>query len=210
LPEADPVHKVTIIPRGRALGVTMQLPKEDRYSHDRDYLLSMIAVLMGGRIAEEVFMEQMTTGAANDFERATEIARNMVTRWGMSDALGTRVYGDNQNEVFLGRDMVTHRNLSDATAQMVDSEIRRIIDDEYARARRIIEENRDKVEKMAKALLEWETLESEQIQDIMSGKEPRPPADLGGSEPRGRDQDSEPEEREPSVEPRLDRPAGEH
>jgi cell division protease FtsH len=210
LPNTDPVHKVTIIPRGRALGVTMQLPKEDRYSHDRDYLLSMIAVLMGGRIAEEVFMEQMTTGAANDFERATEIARNMVTRWGMSDALGTRVYGDNQNEVFLGRDMVTHRNLSDATAQMVDSEIRRIIDDEYARARRIIEENRDKVEKMAKALLEWETLESEQIQDIMSGKEPRPPADLGGSEPRGRDQDSEPEEREPSVEPRLDRPAGEH
>jgi len=210
LPNTDPVHKVTIIPRGRALGVTMQLPEEDRYSHDREYLLSMIAVLMGGRIAEEVFMQQMTTGAANDFERATEIARNMVTRWGMSDALGTRVYGDNNNEVFLGRDMMTHRNLSDATAQMVDSEIRRIIDDQYDRARKIIEDNSEKVEKMANALLEWETLESDQIEDIMSGKDPRPPADVGGSEPGGRDSGAKPEPREPSVEPRLDRPAGEH
>jgi cell division protease FtsH len=121
LPNTDPVHKVTIIPRGRALGVTMQLPEEDRYSQDRDSLLSMIAVLMGGRIAEEIFMHQMTTGAANDFERATEIARKMATRWGMSDSLGTRVYGEADHEVFLGRDMITHKNLSDSTAEMVDT-----------------------------------------------------------------------------------------
>jgi cell division protease FtsH len=211
LKNTDPVHKVTIIPRGRALGVTMQLPEEDRYSQDRDYLLSMISVLMGGRIAEEVFMNQMTTGAANDFERATELARNMVARWGMSDALGTRVYGENQSEVFLGRDVTTHRNLSDSTAQAVDSEIRRIIDEQYAQARKIIEENRDKVEMMAKALLEWETLDSEQIEDIMAGKPPSPPDGLDGSSstrkkggrPKGDKQKSR-------VKPRLDTPAGEH
>ena len=178
LPNTDPVHKVTIIPRGRALGVTMQLPTEDRYSHDRESLLSNVAVLMGGRIAEEVFMGQMTTGAANDFERATEIARNMVMRWGMSDVMGPRVYGDNQNEVFLGREMGTHKNLSNSTAELVDKEMRRIIDEQYARARKIIEDNRDKVEMMTKALLEWETLNSDQINDIMSGNRPRPPEDL--------------------------------
>jgi cell division protease FtsH len=175
LPNTDPVHKVTVIPRGRALGVTMQLPTEDRYSHDRESLLSTICVLMGGRIAEEVFMNQMTTGASNDFERATEIARNMVMRWGMTDALGPRVYGDNQSEVFLGRDMTTHRNLADSTAEQVDREIRRIIDEQYSRARNIIEENREKIEKMAAALLEWETLDSQQIDDIMAGRNPRPP-----------------------------------
>jgi cell division protease FtsH len=153
----------------------MQLPTEDRYSHDRDSLLSTIAVLMGGRIAEEVFMSQMTTGAANDFERATDLARNMVMRWGMSDVMGPRVYGDNQSEVFLGRDMVTHKNLSDSTAEMVDKEIRRIIDEQYARARKLIEDNRDKVEIMTQALLDWETINADQINDIMAGKRPRPP-----------------------------------
>jgi len=180
LPNTDPVHKVTIIPRGRALGVTMQLPMEDRYSHDRDSLLSTISVLMGGRIAEEVFMKQMTTGAANDFERATDLARNMVMRWGMSDALGTRVYGENQSEVFLGRDVMTHKNMSNAVAEAVDKEIRRIVDEQYSRARTIIEENADKIEKMTKALIEWETLDSEQIDDIMAGRSPRPPEGLGG------------------------------
>src|SRR5205085_285968 len=161
LPKSDPVHKVTIIPRGRALGVTMQLPEQDRYAYDREYLLERIAVLMGGRIAEEVFMNQMTTGASNDFEKATEIARNMVMRWGMTDALGPRVYGENQSEVFLGRDMATHKNLSDATAELVDKEISRIIDEQYSRARAIIEESRDKVERMARALLEWETIDAQ-------------------------------------------------
>ncbi len=209
LNNTDPVHKVTIIPRGRALGVTMQLPEEDRYSHDREYLLSTVAVLMGGRIAEEVFMHQMTTGAANDFERATELARNMVARWGMSDALGTRVYGENQSEVFLGRDVTTHKNLSDAMAQLVDAEIRRIIDEQYGRARKIIEDNRDKVEIMAKALIEWETLDSDQINDIMAGQQPRPPAsgETGGGDGDAR---SSKAGRKPRVKPRMDTPAGEH
>ena len=208
IPNTDPVHKVTIIPRGRALGVTMQLPTEDRYSHDRDSLLSTISVLMGGRIAEEIFMHQMTTGAANDFERATDLARNMVMRWGMSDVLGTRVYGDNQSEIFLGRDVMTHKNMSNAVAEAVDKEIRRIIDEQYARARAIIEENRDKVEKMTKTLLEWETLDSEQINAIMAGKEPRPPADLGGSPKDDAGSPKKPSGK--AVKPRLDAPAGEH
>ncbi len=171
----DPVHKVTIIPRGRALGVTMQLPVEDRYSHNREYLLARIAVLMGGRIAEEVFMNQMTTGASNDFEQATQLAQNMVSRWGMSDELGPRVYGDNQSEVFLGREMGTQRNVSPDTAEKVENEVSRIIQQEYARAREIIEKNRDKIEVMGKALLEWETLDSSQVDEIMAGKKPTPP-----------------------------------
>src|ERR1051325_4323358 len=153
----------------------MQLPTEDRYSQDRDRLLNMIAVLFGGRVAEELFMNQMTTGASNDFERATEIARRMVTQWGMSDELGTMVYGENEGEIFLGRSIQTHKNVSEATMQKVDAEIRRIIDQQYRVARKLLEDNRDKVEAMTKALLEWETLDAEQISDIMSGKPPRPP-----------------------------------
>ncbi len=175
LPKTDPVHKVTIIPRGRALGVTMQLPTEDRYSMDRETILQNIAVLFGGRIAEEVFMGQMTTGASNDFERATEMARRMVTQWGMSDALGPMVYGENEGEVFLGRSVTTHKNVSEATMQKVDAEIRRIVDMQYSLARKLIEENRDKIELMAKTLLEWETIDSDQISDIMEGRAPRPP-----------------------------------
>jgi cell division protease FtsH len=175
LPKTDPVHKVTIIPRGRALGVTMQLPEADRYSQDRDRLLNMIAVLFGGRIAEELFMNQMTTGAANDFERATEIARRMVTQWGMSDSLGPMVYGENEGEIFLGRSITTHKNVSEATMQKVDQEIRRVIDEQYALSRGLLESNRDKVEAMAKALLEFETIDADQINDIMAGLPPRPP-----------------------------------
>ncbi|MBU1215500.1 MAG: ATP-dependent zinc metalloprotease FtsH [Gammaproteobacteria bacterium] len=175
MPKTDPVHKVTIIPRGRALGLTMQLPSEDRYSMDKIRILSTIAVLFGGRIAEEIFMDQMTTGASNDFERATDMARKMVTQWGMSDALGTMVYGENEGEVFLGRSVTTHKNISEASMQKVDAEIRRILDEQYALARKLIEENRDKIEAMTKALLEWETIDADQINDIMEGKPPRPP-----------------------------------
>ncbi len=128
-------------------------------------------------------MHQMTTGASNDFERATEIARRMVTQWGMSDVLGTMVYGENEGEVFLGRSVTTHKSVSEATMQKVDAEIRRIIDQQYGVARKILEENRDKVEAMTKALLEWETLDSDQIGDIMAGKPPRPPKPSGGSQP---------------------------
>ncbi len=175
MPKSDPVHKVTIIPRGRALGLTMQLPEEDRYAYDRVYLMSRIAVLFGGRIAEELFMNQMTTGASNDFERATQMARDMVTRYGMSDALGPMVYGENEGEVFLGRSVTTHKNMSEATMEKVDREIRRIIDEQYALARGLLDEHRDKVEAMASALLELETIDADQINDIMQGKPPRPP-----------------------------------
>ncbi len=175
LPKTDPVHKVTIIPRGRALGVTMQLPEQDRYSMDRDRLLSTIAVLFGGRIAEELFMGQMTTGASNDFERATALARSMVTQWGMSDEMGPMVYGENEGEVFLGRSITTHKNVSEVTMQKVDAEIRKIIDQQFALAKKLIVDNRDKVEAMAKALLELETIDAEQIQDIIDGRPPRPP-----------------------------------
>ena len=208
LKNTDPVHKVTIIPRGRALGVTMQLPEEDRYSHNREYLLARIAVLMGGRIAEELFMSQMTTGASNDFEQATDLAQKMVSRWGMSDALGPRIYGENQSEVFLGRDVTTHRNLSEATAQKVDAEITRIVSEQYARARKILEDNKEKVEKMAKALIEWETLNSHQIDDIMASKDPRPPEDLDDKpkkpgKPKAQAKPSR-------IKPRIDKPASEH
>ena len=177
LPKCDPVHKVTIIPRGRALGVTMSLPAQDRYSYDKDYMLNQISMLFGGRIAEEVFMNQMTTGASNDFERATSIARDMVTRYGMTDALGPMVYAENEGEVFLGRSVTKTTSMSEQTMQKVDSEVRRIIDVQYKLARDLIEEHSDKMHAMAKALLEWETIDAEQIDDIMGGKPPRPPKD---------------------------------
>lgn len=175
LPKSDPVHKVTIIPRGRALGVTMQLPEEDRYSYDREYLLTRIAILFGGRIAEEVFMNQMTTGASNDFERASQMARDMVMRYGMSDKLGVMVYAENEGEVFLGRSVTKTTHISEKTMQAVDAEIRRILDEQYNRARTLIEEHRTEMHRMAQALLDWETIDGDQIDDILAGKEPRPP-----------------------------------
>jgi len=187
LSRTDPVHKVTIIPRGRALGVTMQLPEHDRYSMDRETILQNIAVLFGGRIAEEIFMSQMTTGASNDFERATDLARSMVTRWGMSDELGPMVYGENEGEVFLGRSVTVHKNVSETTMQKVDSEIRRIVDQQYQLARKLITDNRDKVEAMATALLEWETLDADQITDIMDGRPPRPPKPAAPPQPPQKD-----------------------
>jgi cell division protease FtsH len=175
LTRTDPVHKVTIIPRGRALGVTMQLPAEDRYSMDREMILQNISVLFGGRIAEEIFMSQMTTGASNDFERATQIARDMVMRYGMSDLMGPMVYGENEGEIFLGRAITRTVNMSEETMRKVDAEIRGIIDQQYSLARKLIEDNRDKIEAMAKALLEFETIDAEQLADIMAGRTPRPP-----------------------------------
>ncbi len=173
LPKADPVHKVTIMPRGWALGLTWQLPEYDRISNYRDKMLEEISILFGGRIAEEVFMNQMSTGASNDFERATKLARDMVTRYGMSDALGTMVYANNDQDSMFGN--MSSKTVSEATQQKVDAEIRRILDQQYSVARKLIESNRDKVEAMAHALLEWETIDAEQIEDIMQGKPPRPP-----------------------------------
>ncbi len=197
LDKTDPVHKVSIIPRGRALGVTMQLPTEDRFSMEREEILQKIAVMFGGRIAEEVFMKQMTTGASNDFERATDLARQMVTQWGMSDALGPMVYGENEGEVFLGRSVTTHKTMSEKTMQQLDSEVRRIVDEQYKLARDLIEANKDKIESMTKALLEWETIGREQIQDIMEGRpprEPQPPQSMASS-----GDDSPPEEGDETV-----------
>lgn len=188
LPKTDPVHKVTIIPRGRALGVTMQLPEGDRYSMDKERLLNTIAVLFGGRIAEEVFMNQMTTGASNDFERATAIARDIVTRYGMTDTLGPVVYAENEGEVFLGRSVTKTTQVSEATMQKVDQEIRKIIDEQYGVARTLIEEHRDKMDVMAKALLEWETIDADQIDDIMHGRPPRPPKEIDGGNGNSPDQ----------------------
>ena len=175
MPKSDPVHKVTIVPRGRALGLTMQLPETDRYAYDKQYLLTRIAILFGGRIAEEVFVHQMTTGASNDFERATQLARDMVMRFGMSDKMGVMVYAENEGEVFLGRAVTKTTHISEKTMQAVDTEIRRILEEQYGVARKLIEEHRDKIKKMASALLKWETLDAEQLDDIMAGKDPREP-----------------------------------
>jgi len=175
LPKLDPVHKVTIIPRGGALGVTVSLPEKDRYSTDKILMLSRISMLFGGRIAEEVFMHQMTTGASNDFERATAIARDMVTRYGMTDALGPMVYAENEGEVFLGRSVTKTTTMSEETMRKVDAEVRRIIDEQYTIARQLIELHQDKMHAMATALLEWET---------MAGKPPRPPKDWTPSPPK--------------------------
>ncbi|QDZ29668.1 ATP-dependent zinc metalloprotease FtsH [Noviherbaspirillum sp. UKPF54] len=170
LPKADPVHKVTIMPRGYALGLTWQLPEHDRVNMYKDKMLEDIAILFGGRIAEELFMHQQSTGASNDFERATKLARAMVTRFGMSETLGTMVYTDEQDGFGMNA-----RSVSEETQQKVDDEIRRILDGQYALARQLIEANRDKVDVMAKALLEWETLDADQVNDIMAGSLPRAP-----------------------------------
>ena len=173
LPTADPVHKVSIMPRGWALGITWQLPEHDRVNLYRTKMLEEIAILFGGRAAEEVFLDSMSTGASNDFERATKMARDMVTRYGMSDSLGTMVYVDTEQNSMFGA--MSSKTVSEATQQKVDAEIRRILDEQYNRARTLLEENRDKVEAMTHALLEWETIDANQIDDIMAGKPPRPP-----------------------------------
>jgi cell division protease FtsH len=172
LPKADPVHKVTIMPRGFALGLTWQLPEHDNLSGYKDKMLEEISILFGGRIAEEIFVGQMSTGASNDFARATKLARSMVTRFGMSESMGVMVYEDSENEGFFGG---ATKTISEATQQKVDAEIRAILDTQYALSRRLLEENRDKVEMMTKALLEWETIDAEQINDIMAGHDPKPP-----------------------------------
>jgi cell division protease FtsH len=173
LPKADPVHKVTIMPRGMALGVTWQLPEFDRVNLYKDRMLEELAILFGGRAAEEVFLNSMSTGASNDFERATKMARDMVTRYGMSDSLGTMVYVDTEQQGMFGPN--TSKSVSELTQQKVDAEIRSLIDSQYAMARSILENNKDKVEAMVQALMDWETIDAEQINDIMDGRPPRAP-----------------------------------
>jgi cell division protease FtsH len=179
VPGHDPVYKVTIIPRGRALGVTMYLPEEDKYSISKETLESNISTLFGGRIAEEMTLgaNGVTTGASNDIERATEIARNMVTKWGLSERLGPQTYSEDDGEVFLGRSVTQHKQVSDVTVHTIDEEVRSIIDRNYERARSILQEHADKLEVMARALMKYETIDQAQIKDIMEGREPQPPED---------------------------------
>jgi len=202
VPSHDPVYKVSIIPRGRALGVTMFLPEEDRYSHSKEHLESQVSSLFGGRIAEElIFGEQsVTTGASNDIERATSIARNMVTRWGLSDRLGPLTYAEEEGEVFLGRSVTKHKNVSDDTAHAIDEEIRSVVDRNYDRAASILNENMDKLHAMAQALIKYETIDTEQIDAIMKGEEPGDPKDwdddskpTGGADTSGKTPDEKSE-----------------
>lgn len=185
LPGTDPVHKVTIMPRGRALGVTWQLPERDKYSMYFDQMLNEISILFGGRIAEDLFVKKISTGASNDYERATKIARDMVTRYGMSALMGPMVYAENEGEVFLGRSVTKTTSISESTQEKVDAEIRRILDEQYEVARKILETNRDKVEIMTESLMKWETIDREQVLDIMNGREPRPPKDWTPRTPSG-------------------------
>lgn len=184
VPSHDPVYKVSIIPRGRALGVTMFLPEEDRYSFSKERLESQISSLFGGRIAEEIIFgpEQVTTGASNDIQRATELARNMVTKWGLSERLGPLTYSEEEGEVFLGHSVTQHKNVSDETAHAIDAEIRAIVDRNYQRAEQLLKDNLDKLHLMAEALIKYETIDADQINDIMAGRPPRPPADWDDTE----------------------------
>jgi cell division protease FtsH len=206
VPEHDPVYKVTIIPRGRALGVTQFLPEQDRYSYSKRRLESMIASLFGGRIAEELIFgpESVTTGASSDIERATELARNMVTKWGLSDKLGPLTYSEETGEVFLGRSVTQHKQVSDVTAHAIDEEIRRLVENNYTRARQILTTSLDKLHAMASALIKFETIDEEQMRDIMAGRPPRPPSGWDDSLA------NRPPKFPPEVPAVLGSPAGQH
>jgi cell division protease FtsH len=216
VPEHDPVYKVSIIPRGRALGVTMFLPEEDRYSHSRRYIISQICSLFGGRIAEEMTLgkDGITTGASNDIKRATEIARKMVTQWGLSEKMGPLMYDEGEEEVFLGRSAGQHRQaMSNETATQIDTEVRNIVDECYATSQQLLEENLDKLHAMADALMLYETIDADQIEDIMSGRAPKAPSDWDDSSSdaaSGGDASSPDGESEPKGSSPIGGPAGEH
>ena len=216
VPSHDPVYKVTIIPRGRALGVTMFLPEEDRYSYSKERLESQISSLFGGRIAEELIFgpESVTTGASNDIQRATELARNMVTRWGLSERLGPLTYSEEEGEVFLGHSVTQHKTVSDQTQDLIDEEVRNIINRNYQRSTRILEEQEQKLHVMAGALIRYETIDTEQIKDIMDGREPRPPQDGSDPSPPGGDspvvEDEDDGEQSPSGSGSIGGPASLH
>ena len=215
VPSHDPVYKVTIIPRGRALGVTMFLPEEDRYSYSKQRLESQISSMFGGRIAEELIFgkDSVTTGASNDIQRATEIARNMVTRWGLSEKLGPLTYSEDEGEVFLGHSVTQHKNVSGATANLIDEEIRKLIDKNYERAENILKKDMDKLHKMADALMKYETIDQDQISDIMEGKNPRPPEDWSDQPPTGssgNEDKKEAKSKDSKTDGSIGGPAGEH
>ena len=217
VPSHDPVYKVSIIPRGRALGVTMFLPEEDRYSYSKERLESQISSLFGGRIAEELIFgaDQVTTGASNDIQRTTELAHNMVTQWGLSDKLGPMVFGEEEGEVFLGRSVTQHKSLSDETAHVIDEEIRNIVDRNYSRAEKILKENIDILHTMSDALIKYETIDKGQIADLMNGKTPQAPKGWDDSSPSSGSSDDKnsteaTKEDKPSADDKIGGPAGEH
>ncbi len=212
VPSHDPVYKVTIIPRGRALGVTMFLPEEDRYSLSKERLESQIASLFGGRIAEELIFgpEHVTTGASNDIQRTTEIARNMVTKWGLSEKMGPLTYSEDEGEVFLGHSVTQHKNVSDETAHIIDEEIRSIIERNYQRAEKILKDNIDKLHKMAEALIKYETIDKEQIDAIMAGREPSPPPEWDDQEPPTGKTSTDKVKKDGKEGGKIGGPAGEH
>jgi cell division protease FtsH len=188
IPGTDPIHKVTIIPRGRALGITQQLPLDDRHTYEKSYLLAQISVLMGGRAAEEIFLEHMTTGAGNDIERASELARKMVCQWGMSESVGPLSLGQKEEQIFLGKELTRHRDYSERTAIMIDEEISKIVTENYERAHRIILENQDTVNRIADALLERESLDAAQVEAIIEGKDlPKLESESGKSSSGGQE-----------------------
>ncbi len=213
LEKADPLHKVSIIPRGMAMGVTMLLPEDDRHTQDRDYVEAMIAVKMGGRLSEEIFLGQVTTGASDDIRKATDLARRMVCEWGMSETLGPLSFDSNEGEVFLGRDFASRKNYSEGTAQAIDAEIKRIITAAYDRARKLLEDNRARVAAVSEALLEREVLTSEEVQLVLDGKtlpEPAaPPAAAEEEEPKAAPEPARPApERAPLAPPLVPEPGG--
>jgi cell division protease FtsH len=194
VPNADPVHKVTIIPRGMALGVTQQLPEGDRHNYSKEYLLGQIAILMGGRIAEDIFLGSITTGASNDIERATELARAMVCEYGMSD-LGPLTFGKKEEQIFLGREISQHRDYSEDTAIKIDQEVKKLVGAQYERAKAIIEENRDVMVRLSETLLERETLDGVQIRRIVAG------LSLDDDQPTTKDDEGRPQLKEPTTNP---------
>ncbi len=208
VPEHDPVHKVTIIPRGRALGVTMFLPEDDRYSNTKQRLESQICTLYGGRIAEELIFgkDKVTTGASNDIERATEIAKNMVTKWGLSEKMGPMSYSEEDGEVFLGHSVTQHKTMSDDTAKDIDTEVRSLVNKSYATATKMIKDNMDKLHVMSEALLTYETIDKDQIDDIMAGVKPRPPKGWDDKD----DDDKKPSNRDDVKESGFVDPASSH
>ncbi|MCL6415436.1 ATP-dependent zinc metalloprotease FtsH [Aestuariirhabdus sp. Z084] len=212
VPDHDPVYKVSIIPRGRALGVTMFLPEEDRYSQSKQGLESQVCSLFGGRIAEEMTLGKggVTTGASNDIQRASQIARSMVTRWGLSEKLGPLLYEEEEGEVFLGKQQGNRLHVSAETAKVIDDEVRHVIDSCYERAEQILTDNRDKLDAMADALMQYETLDSDQLDDIMAGRKPRPPQDWGDDEDGGSATAESSEEPKKSPDEPIGGPAGEH
>ncbi|MDB2374580.1 AAA family ATPase, partial [Psychrosphaera haliotis] len=205
VPEHDPVYKVSIIPRGRALGVTMYLPEKDRFSHSKQHLESNISSLYGGRLAEQIIYgdEKVSTGASNDIERATDLASKMVTQWGLSEKLGPLLYAEEEGEVFMGRSSAKHKNISDETARLIDKEVRAIIDKNYERARQILQDNMDILHSMKDALMKYETIDAKQIDDLMERKEVREPAGWNekGDKPNNSNNDNTEEQKAESSTP---------